>query len=614
MEQFQNPVIYIDGKKHTNPDPFILKWCGKYYCYSTDVSGVNISVSDNLVSWEYKGYAISEKAYKDYWAPSVMYWDGIFYMYYSNIAKDEKDGHFQWLKVAKSDTPEGPFVYEKTFFDEFTIDSHPYLHNGQLYMFYSVNNWIGADDVITGTCIVVDKMQSPLELAGTPKLVINPSLEQEIYEKNRFRDGRDWYTLEGACVIEKHQKSYLMYSANAYESVDYFVGTAVAEWKNNVLKMKWKKFPDEYTWKPLLKKNSCVEGTGHNTVVKAPNLMDDWIVYHGRNATEELMRGTEQRMMRIDPLFFNGDEMLCFGPSYEQIEAPAKAAFSIKNIEICERLLFTDISEFYVAEYWLHGVKQHTGIRYGIYLSYCDTDNYVEAQFISGRNELEIIAVEKGLRYSLGKTSLWYNFNYTIPHKFTVQKCFDIYKIDIDDRIHLETFYPSRHKYRKIGIKPYFSRLFLSSMAMTESVHLVSESLKYLTSLYNIWPGCSLDKTIFSNTGSIVLVNIKQRANYREEFELKKMQSIVQISFYVGEEKLIECQIQHNISSFIHISNDANEIFIVDGNIDRMPKQDNKDKVIKIEIKGAKIVNYSYTNFEDKSKSFLTDGGEQNEI
>lgn len=45
-----------------------------------------------------------------------------------------------------------------------------------------------------------------------------------------------------------------------------------------------------------------------------------------------------------------------------------------------------------------------------------------------------------------------------------------------------------------------------------------------------------------------------------------------------------------------------------------MPRQDNKDNVIKFEIKGAKIVNYSDTNFEYKSKSFMTDGGERNEI
>ena len=57
--QFCNPVKFKDGKRHTNPDPFVLRWCGKYYCYSTDAKGVNLSISSDLVNWEYLGLCIS---------------------------------------------------------------------------------------------------------------------------------------------------------------------------------------------------------------------------------------------------------------------------------------------------------------------------------------------------------------------------------------------------------------------------------------------------------------------------------------------------------------------------------------------------------------------------
>ena len=78
--------------------------------------------------------------------------------------------------------------------------------------------------------------------------------------------------------------------------------------------LEWHKYPDPYTFCPLLKRNGQVEGTGQNTVAKAPNLVDEWIVYHGRNAADELVLGTEQRNMRIDPLYFNGRHMMCSGP------------------------------------------------------------------------------------------------------------------------------------------------------------------------------------------------------------------------------------------------------------------------------------------------------------
>ena len=43
-----NPVPFSDGKIHTNPDPFVLRWCGRYYCYSSDEHGAKVSVSEDL--------------------------------------------------------------------------------------------------------------------------------------------------------------------------------------------------------------------------------------------------------------------------------------------------------------------------------------------------------------------------------------------------------------------------------------------------------------------------------------------------------------------------------------------------------------------------------------
>lgn len=90
MEQstFCNPVPFSDGKRHTNPDPFVLRWCGLYYCYATDEAGVKISVSEDLVHWQDKGYAIQQQGHRNFWAPAVLYDNGIFYLYYSHEPKE----------------------------------------------------------------------------------------------------------------------------------------------------------------------------------------------------------------------------------------------------------------------------------------------------------------------------------------------------------------------------------------------------------------------------------------------------------------------------------------------------------------------------------------------
>ena len=37
-----NPVPFSDGKIHTNPDPFILRWCGLYYCYAVSYTHLTL--------------------------------------------------------------------------------------------------------------------------------------------------------------------------------------------------------------------------------------------------------------------------------------------------------------------------------------------------------------------------------------------------------------------------------------------------------------------------------------------------------------------------------------------------------------------------------------------
>lgn len=138
--EYCNPVPFSDGKRHTNPDPYILSWCGKYYCYASDEFGVKVSVSEDLVRWHFEGYALREEEYRDYWAPAVFYDNGTFYMYYSNVPSGCGDCHQEWLKLAVSENPVCGFRYRKTFFNKFSIDAHPVLWNGKLEMFYSVND------------------------------------------------------------------------------------------------------------------------------------------------------------------------------------------------------------------------------------------------------------------------------------------------------------------------------------------------------------------------------------------------------------------------------------------------------------------------------------------
>lgn len=70
--------------------------------------------------WVYKGIVTQFINGKDFWAPSVIKIDETYYMYISC----ERNGNFQYLHVASSDSPLGPFKNEKCLYNHFSIDSH----------------------------------------------------------------------------------------------------------------------------------------------------------------------------------------------------------------------------------------------------------------------------------------------------------------------------------------------------------------------------------------------------------------------------------------------------------------------------------------------------------
>ena len=285
-------------------DPYIIEENNEFYIFTSaqaEQKGVHCYKSKELLgNYEYLGLAFSLEGHKEYWAPSVIKIDNEFYMYVSIMKEDEEDVHLQTMMVAKSNKIEGPYKLVNKLIEPFSIDSHPVINKMGQYLFYSVNDY---DADKAGTRIVIDKMVSPTSMKGEPKVVVYPSIEQEIFMKDRFKKGQDWYTIEGACYFYEDGYHYLLYSANCYQNEYYFVGYCVAKTdEQDLTKVEFKKYPDDNTYKPLLSMNEFEGGTGHNTVIKHKGQW--YIVYHGRE-----LEGNEvpydNRTMRIAKLNVN---------------------------------------------------------------------------------------------------------------------------------------------------------------------------------------------------------------------------------------------------------------------------------------------------------------------
>lgn len=292
-------LLKIDKENYVGQaDPYIIEHQGKYYIYTTGDDGIYAHSCDTLLGdWNFEGRILTIEGREHFWAPSVIFHEGKFYIYFSfEYYEDVPDqgGHHQAMHVAESENPLGPFSVPKQILHPFSIDSHIVKTEEGLFLFYSPNTFEGER---IGTHIVVQKMADPYTPVGEAVPVVMASIDEEIFSRNRYKEGQHWHTIEGGFWFQEGEWQYLMYSGGRYEDETYFVGYAAAKTtEQDLRKVDFKKMPDDKTYAPLLRSNEWEEGTGHNSVIKVDGQY--YIVYHARNTAVDGLQG-DRRNARI---------------------------------------------------------------------------------------------------------------------------------------------------------------------------------------------------------------------------------------------------------------------------------------------------------------------------
>lgn len=206
----------------------------------------------------------------------------------------DEGGHRQTMFVSSSESPLGPFENAKQLLHPFSIDSHVVSNENGLFIFYSTNIFDGDRP---GTCIAVDRLLDPYTAQGNPTVLVVPTIDEEIFRRDRYKKGVHWHTIEGAFYFKEGDWHYLMYSGSCYENENYFIGYARAKTdETDLTKIKFEKYPDADTYAPVLKSNEWEEGTGHHSMIKYNN---EWYaVYHARNVQSDGLSG-DRRNARI---------------------------------------------------------------------------------------------------------------------------------------------------------------------------------------------------------------------------------------------------------------------------------------------------------------------------
>lgn len=310
-KQYTNPVY-----PHPFPDPFVFKFRGEYYAFSTDYAddgkAFRVLRSRDLVSWTEIGGAM-EKLDNDspfYWAPEVVYHNGKFYLYYS-VGNET----LMEIRVAVSERPDGGFVDSghRLTNEEFAIDAHVFTDDdGERYLFYATD-FLAHTHIGTGT--VVDKMLDFFTLEGNPRPVTRARYDWQVYHPNRAeKGGVRWHTVEGATVLKRKRIYYEMFSGGNWQNLTYGVSFAVADDINQT--EEWAQFSDGEKVYPILRTvPDLIVGPGHNSVVRGANNRELYCVYH---------RWTENgRVLAIDRMdFAGGARMFVSGATHTPQPAP----------------------------------------------------------------------------------------------------------------------------------------------------------------------------------------------------------------------------------------------------------------------------------------------------
>lgn len=304
-------TVYANPVFHRNfPDPFVLKYCGAYWAYCTGVwvdgRWFGVLHSRDLVTWEVRGGAMEPLpgAWPCQWAPEVSYLNGRFYLYYS--VGDEAT---MQIRIAVAADPAGPFIDSghRLTHEPFAIDPHVFSDDdGKRYLFYATD-YLEHSHIGTGTAC--DQLLDPFTPAGKPVPVTRAQYAWQVYDPQReTKGGVRWHTVEGPFVLKRKGRYVQMFSGGNWQNLSYGVSYALAD--HPQAPHEWTQVADGEQVLPILRTiPGAVIGPGHNSVVRGPDNMQLYCVYHRWSAA------MDARVMAIDPLEWVGERLLVHGPS-----------------------------------------------------------------------------------------------------------------------------------------------------------------------------------------------------------------------------------------------------------------------------------------------------------
>ncbi|KAI1733984.1 putative glycosyl hydrolase [Xylaria scruposa] len=280
---------FVDG---WYADPGSAVYDGLFWVYPTSShtyesqTYIDAFSSPDLINWTRHPYVLTianvSWTSKALWAPTPIYRNGKYYLYFSaNDLQEDEVGTLGGIGVAVADKPEGPFV---DAIGKPLIGSY---HNGA----QPIDQDVFIDD-IDGKAYIYYGGRSHANVA---------MLNEDMISIGTFDDGTTFkeitpknYTY-GAKMLKRNGTYYFMWSEGDWAGPDCCVSYARAD---NPLG------PFERLATVLQQDSAVATGTGHSSVINVPGTDIWYMLYHRRPLSE-----TEKnhRTLAYDRMYFNKD-------------------------------------------------------------------------------------------------------------------------------------------------------------------------------------------------------------------------------------------------------------------------------------------------------------------
>lgn len=406
-EKYKNFIDFFDGDGDVYDigDPYIFRYDGKFYLYSS-LNGekrfqgiIPCWVSENLVDWEWAGWAYG-KGNKENpettiaCAPEVIFYQGWFYL----IESQTGEGHY----IFRSKNPNGPFERISENLGG-KIDGTFYLaDDGELYM---------ASATLTGIAyrkVKITEKSGTAEVSfGEPKSLESATLS------NAWTEGPGYFTRNGY--------SYVTFTGNHVDSAAYRVGYSYTtsdfiydnlnNLYNNVTVVSTGEDTDPiyvgYNGNVISasERFSNYRGTGHSTNTYGPNLDSVYTAYHNakRINYNNVQEGSARRY-NLTRYYTNGGYLTADSLANFWVNKPQNPDYyaTADKLIAGDGVLLSDkeTAEVFTAEL---NFKTTDG-KAEAYIGYADQSNYVK--FTVYNDVLSVVKVTNGKQKLLANVNV----------------------------------------------------------------------------------------------------------------------------------------------------------------------------------------------------------------